>query len=91
MTRSLRVASSRPPAWWQAACDIAEDGRIAAIEGEPIAHRARANPGAAAAAGFIDLHVHGAGGRDIMEGGDAALQVARKHAQHGTTRCWPPP
>jgi N-acetylglucosamine-6-phosphate deacetylase len=35
--------------------------------------------------GFIDLHVHGAAGRDIMEGGDAALQVARKHAEHGTT------
>jgi N-acetylglucosamine-6-phosphate deacetylase len=29
--------------------------------------------------------VHGGAGRDIMEGGDAALQVARKHAGHGTT------
>ncbi len=35
--------------------------------------------------GFIDLHVHGAGGVDIMEGGDAALRVARLHARHGTT------
>ena len=35
--------------------------------------------------GFIDVHVHGGAGRDIMEGGDAALQVARRHAQHGTT------
>ena len=35
--------------------------------------------------GFIDLHVHGGGGHDIMEGGDAAAQVAQRHASHGTT------
>ena len=35
--------------------------------------------------GFIDLHVHGAGGKDTMEAGDAAEVIARMHAQHGTT------
>lgn len=35
--------------------------------------------------GFIDLHVHGAAGVDIMEGGDAGATVARTHARHGTT------
>jgi N-acetylglucosamine-6-phosphate deacetylase len=35
--------------------------------------------------GFIDLHVHGGGGADIMDGGDAAAVVARLHARHGTT------
>lgn len=35
--------------------------------------------------GFIDLHVHGAAGVDIMQGGDAAQTVARAHARHGTT------
>lgn len=35
--------------------------------------------------GFIDLHVHGAAGVDIMQGGDAATTVARAHARHGTT------
>jgi N-acetylglucosamine-6-phosphate deacetylase len=35
--------------------------------------------------GFIDLHVHGGGGRDVMEGGDAAARVAQLHASHGTT------
>lgn len=35
--------------------------------------------------GFIDLHVHGGGGVDIMQGGDAAQTVARTHARHGTT------
>lgn len=35
--------------------------------------------------GFIDLHVHGGGGRDVMEGGDAVHTIARMHARHGTT------
>ncbi|HEY5804943.1 MAG TPA: N-acetylglucosamine-6-phosphate deacetylase [Lysobacter sp.] len=35
--------------------------------------------------GFIDLHVHGAAGVDIMQGGGAARTVARTHARHGTT------
>jgi N-acetylglucosamine-6-phosphate deacetylase len=35
--------------------------------------------------GFIDLHVHGGGGTDMMEGENAAQIIARKHAQHGTT------
>ncbi len=35
--------------------------------------------------GFVDLHVHGGGGADIMDGGDAAAVVARVHARHGTT------
>lgn len=36
--------------------------------------------------GFIDIHIHGAGGRDAMEGTDAALSaVTRKVAEFGTT------
>lgn len=35
--------------------------------------------------GFVDLHVHGASGTDIMEGGDAGAVVARSHARFGTT------
>ena len=35
--------------------------------------------------GFIDLHVHGAGGKDTMEAGDAVEVIARQHAQFGTT------
>jgi N-acetylglucosamine-6-phosphate deacetylase len=35
--------------------------------------------------GFIDLHVHGAGGVDIMQGGVAAQRIASLHARHGTT------
>jgi len=35
--------------------------------------------------GFIDLHVHGAAGRDVMEAGDAASAIAAMHLRHGTT------
>ncbi len=35
--------------------------------------------------GFIDFHVHGAGGKDTMEAGDAIQVIARTHARYGTT------
>jgi N-acetylglucosamine-6-phosphate deacetylase len=35
--------------------------------------------------GFIDLHIHGGDGVDIMQGGTSAQTVARAHARHGTT------
>lgn len=36
--------------------------------------------------GFIDIHIHGAGGRDIMEGSEEAVNVVAKAiAAHGTT------
>ncbi len=37
--------------------------------------------------GFIDLHLHGGGGRDLMEGGDAACAISTLHARFGTTSC----
>src|SRR5437660_1766563 len=36
--------------------------------------------------GFIDVHIHGAGGRDVMEAtDDAMIGVAETIARHGTT------
>lgn len=36
--------------------------------------------------GFLDVHIHGAGGRDVMEGSmDALAGVSRTVARHGTT------
>jgi N-acetylglucosamine-6-phosphate deacetylase len=35
--------------------------------------------------GFVDLHVHGGGGADVMDGGDAVHRLAALHARHGTT------
>ena len=40
--------------------------------------------------GFIDLHVHGGGGHDFMDGTiEAFLGAARAHAKHGTTSMIP--
>lgn len=41
-------------------------------------------------AGFIDIHTHGAGGSDFMDGTvDACLIAAHMHAIHGTTLLYP--
>ena len=65
---------------------VHEAGRIVAIEGRPIDEaQARAGGRPLVLPGFIDLHVHGGGGRDTMEGGDAIATIARLHASHGTT------
>jgi len=46
--------------------------------------------GAYIAPGFIDLHTHGAGNADFMDGTvEAYLQAARTHAMHGTTLLYP--
>ncbi len=40
--------------------------------------------------GFIDMHTHGAGGCDFMDGTvEAFLTAARMHATHGTTLLYP--
>jgi N-acetylglucosamine-6-phosphate deacetylase len=42
------------------------------------------------APGFIDLHVHGGGGDDFMDGTETAfLNIARLHARYGTTAMLP--
>lgn len=40
--------------------------------------------------GFIDMHVHGGGGADVMDGTpEAILTVCRTHGRHGTTTLYP--
>ena len=40
--------------------------------------------------GFVDLHLHGAGGSDFMDGtAEAFRTVLQCHARHGTTSCTP--
>ena len=39
--------------------------------------------------GFIDLHVHGGGGGDTMDGAEGVATLARFHARHGTTALLP--
>lgn len=59
---------------------ITFDQRIVQIQEDPAADSALT-----ILPGFIDLHVHGAAGVDIMEGGNAGASVAQVHARHGTT------
>jgi N-acetylglucosamine-6-phosphate deacetylase len=63
-----------------------DGSRIAGVQGEAIAaSRAGEEGRPILLPGFIDTHVHGGGGRDTMEGGDAIATIARRHARHGTT------
>jgi N-acetylglucosamine-6-phosphate deacetylase len=39
--------------------------------------------------GFIDVHVHGGGGADTMDGAEGVRALARFHARHGTTSILP--
>lgn len=42
------------------------------------------------APGFIDIHVHGGGGHDFMDGNETAfLNIAETHAKYGTTAMLP--
>ena len=60
--------------------------RITSVEGALRGQEDRSEHAAALILpGFIDLHVHGGGGRDTMQGQDAVQCLARLHARHGTT------
>jgi N-acetylglucosamine-6-phosphate deacetylase len=61
-------------------------GRIGGLMGTPVPEEeVRASREPLILPGFIDLHVHGGGGRDVMEGAAAAAAIALRHAAHGTT------
>jgi N-acetylglucosamine-6-phosphate deacetylase len=63
--------------------EIAFSDRIGAIHGS--ATDPATNGDDYVLPGFIDLHVHGGAGKDVMEGGDAVHAIAAIHARHGTT------
>jgi len=70
---------------------VVEDGKIAAVgrrDQVAIPAGARLHDAGAltAAPGFVDVHIHGAGGHDVMEGTAEALSaVTSTVARHGTT------
>lgn len=75
-----------PSGFVQGTLAFGSTGRIESIQGTPISEAAAKSSCLPwVLPGFIDLHAHGAGGRDIMEGGDAARIVSQMHARHGTT------
>lgn len=71
---------------------VVEDGRIAALqEGLPDqADQVLDAAGRYVSPGFSDLHVHGGGGHDFMDGTvEAVIGAARFHLSHGTTLLQP--
>lgn len=85
MKHSLQGAILTPFGWRQGELQH-EGGRVVAITGRVVDEaEARASGQPLVLPGFIDLHVHGGGGHDTMDAGDAAAHIARTHARHGTT------
>ena len=68
-----------------------QDGVIMALTEEALPHDAFMDvDGQYISAGFIDIHTHGGGGFDVMDGGtEPILGAADMHAQHGTTAILP--
>ncbi|MDD4192093.1 MAG: N-acetylglucosamine-6-phosphate deacetylase [Mangrovibacterium sp.] len=72
---------------------LVEDGKIIAVQEGPIAVEAALEidvQGRYIAPGFIDIHVHGGGGCDFMDGDPGSfLHIAETHACYGTTSMMP--
>ena len=85
MTTHITGCILTPDGWIRGTLGFGE--RITAIEGEkvPAPHDGES----LVLPGFIDLHVHGGGGADVMDGNGAIDTVARTHARHGTTSLQP--
>ena len=70
---------------------VIEDGYIAALHSRglketPDSARHLDFPGLTLAPGFIDVHVHGGAGHDVMENNPSSLQAIQHHmARHGVT------
>ncbi|WP_194791666.1 N-acetylglucosamine-6-phosphate deacetylase [Pseudomonas sp. UFMG81] len=79
----MDIANILTPDGWVRGHLHPHDGRIQAIEGTPCNPQDNDLP--YLLPGFIDLHVHGGGGSDIMQGGEAFATIARTHLRFGTT------
>lgn len=74
-------------------CVIVEQGKILEVSEKNIEHseafEINAN-GKFIAPGFMDIHIHGGGGADFMDGTiEAFLTIAETHAKYGTTAMFP--
>lgn len=79
MTGMIEGSILTPGGWIEG--QVRFDERIIAIDGV-----ATAEPGPPfVLPGFVDAHVHGGGGADMMTGETAIRAAARLHARHGTT------
>lgn len=81
MTIELKGCILVPEGWRRGTLRFSQ--RIKAVLGAPVA--APAADELRILPGFVDLHVHGGGGSDVMDGNGAVEVMARQHATHGTT------
>lgn len=95
-TQVLKIVGGRvftPQGWLKDATVVVKDGKIAQIaEGNVEVEGAKVidAKGNNVVPGGIELHIHGGGGRDFMEGTEEAFRVAiDAHAKHGTTSIYP--
>jgi N-acetylglucosamine-6-phosphate deacetylase len=65
------------------------DGTLTCAEGRVTAVRPGAGGAALLLPGFVDLHVHGGGGADVMDGPEALSTLGAFHVRHGTTSLCP--
>ncbi|UDM50150.1 N-acetylglucosamine-6-phosphate deacetylase [Cupriavidus sp. MP-37] len=72
-----------PAGWVFGEIHAGADGRIARIEGVPVAPAGNDAP--YVLPGFVDLLNHGGGGKDFMDGEDAVPVILRAHVRFGTT------
>lgn len=82
------IATTKVP---EGASVYIENGRITHITSEELPYDTEINAkGCFVAPGFIDIHVHGGGGADFMDGGTSAIVTAVDyHMRHGTTSILP--
>lgn len=76
-----------PGGWLHGRLEI-EAGAIRALAGERLPAESRP-PAPWIVPGFIDLHVHGGDGADVMSGAAAVRRAARYHLSRGTTSWCP--
>jgi len=96
MSKTIRIIGGKvltPSGIKNNATVIVKDGRIAQISEEPVEIADALTidaKGMNVVPGGIDLHIHGGGGRDYMEGTEDAFRTAvAAHMQHGTTAIFP--
>jgi N-acetylglucosamine-6-phosphate deacetylase len=83
-----------PTAWIESPVVVVEDGRILSLASrastEAPAGRRLDFPDSILAPGFMDIHIHGGAGHDVMEADAAALPAIERHmVKHGVTSYLP--
>ena len=93
LTQIINARILTPQGWLKDGSVIIRDNKILAVTDSDLAvvgAEVIDAKGMYVVPGGIDIHVHGGGGRDFMEGSEDAFRTAvAAHMQHGTTSIFP--